>query len=1842
MNKGLKNYTKQISKSLDGTGEVYVNINKNDANAHVVIPLLTSVGQSPISTSLIFDYQNRNEVGMFGKGVKLNWYGKVSRSTSGVHILNADGSQDTFVYESQNTYANKERQMRVEVQPLSGYANDADYLFSDKNGGTIKYVSTMLDYPKTVTAKSGEQYTSDFINAVPYISNGKGDTVEFTKVGTMATKAEWKKNGVSLLSVEFSYENDCLTKLIYKKGDTVLSETALAFSETEIVLRDVKTCQCVKCDVASGKVMAIKDGYSSDLGATVTGGSTTTITYESDTLSSVSDEYGNKSYVLFDKSGMPIFDKDLLGRVVKTSFDPETKAVVSQSSPINTTNMASAIQPYGFSCDANLNKTTSVCTDSFFKPLVGETTCKYVTSDNANNIKNATASYTISGIATDTITAIIWAKQLTPMSNVGNTVKKGVVAKLIVGSQECQAVFDKKTIDDNFDVMILGVNAKEDFSKVDLKLYFCDNSSLEIGKIQILKKEIGAFYKYGKAGNLEEMSQGENQTIIAYDDDNQPIEAAGSDGTEYDYEYDDNGNPTRIWGAYNVRIDNEYDPVIKTNIKKQIVSNVDESKKIVTSKEYNSSFNNVSKEKDELDNETCYEYNALGNVKKITDAMGVVTEFSYQNDTIIKDMLLKNGNATAMGAHYDYDAANRIKKVSLENGSVYEFEYDVCGNISAIKLNGIVAYSYEYDSKGRLVSQTYGNGDKYVFSYENELIRSVSFAKSGTQGEVKFSYEYDANKRVSKVHSGAISGPVLTEYTYDDNDRVIKQSGTSFEVSKTYDNVGNIATQLNTVGGYGVYQSNEPIRHSKYRNTTSVFDSFKYSSFVGDFSRNAKLSHEDQNIYPVTHSGDVQRNIMFKKENGLRYVRIDRAHLLSYRPTKDFPDAFECGNVEFWFRQSLAADAVLFSCKGSGKSYIEASLKQGRVVVNVIDMNGKSYTVLTSEDEVVAGSWNFFALDFHNRDDGEGYIDECRYRIMLNGKSQMYRKTDPRLYVDVSGDPIYNIGHGYNTALSNSVFFGDIACLRIFPRNCATVSQETQFYNYSKAYIEGTLTPSLGKIEDRSSISLFAQEQSVFSGYDIYPLQKNVYSLTGKKPVSFEMRTFGRTNSYKDEMFELDEDTKRYAYLANGSSLVYQFGKRSCGTAIIRAKTSQSGWYRQIFESKDTSGSILGLYCDTDNILYIDHEGTKIKTSLEFTPRQWHTVGLSFRERVEDSSIIFSSSVARKPVLPIQMYIEIRVFLDGKSFYCERLIGDTPSQRNVMVGRKFARANINDNKPFVGLMETLAICSDDITLREFSRVAEKLDCISKSSKYDEFGLYKGLEISKSGASILSSEVDYKSLDKTENGKSFKQLSHVVSEERISAGGSALTTRTYTTDKLGRVTGIADSKFGNHSYEYDCRGFLVKDGDTVYEYDANGNVTKIGNTVLEYDSVVKDKLVKVGDKVVTYDANNPLVPTSYDGNIYTFEGRRLTKIQKGGKVIDYTYNDQGLRIKKTVTENGTSLETRIFYDDNKLVAEISPTHRLDFLYDENERLYGFVLDKTAMYFYVRDTLENILGIIDKNGNLVVQYAYNAWGKPESTTGTLATTIGEYNPFRYKGYHFDSDTSMYYCRTRYYVPDWCRWLCADGVGWLDPSSLFEQNLYCYCNNNPVCCIDPSGRFGFLALVAITLTSMIIGGGTQLISNAIAGKKGSELWRGVAGAALGTGVNALALCLAMPTGGASLVIAAGISSAVQTGVDTLETIIRGEDVDWEQTLIDLGINFASSLVGNFIGGKVIPTNAGWFQTKKFMSVFTKSYGQKLLLQTVVGAGISGLTSLYRAFKKINKKNSSLRSKKQWSLDF
>ncbi len=54
-------------------------------------------------------------------------------------------------------------------------------------------------------------------------------------------------------------------------------------------------------------------------------------------------------------------------------------------------------------------------------------------------------------------------------------------------------------------------------------------------------------------------------------------------------------------------------------------------------------------------------------------------------------------------------------------------------------------------------------------------------------------------------------------------------------------------------------------------------------------------------------------------------------------------------------------------------------------------------------------------------------------------------------------------------------------------------------------------------------------------------------------------------------------------------------------------------------------------------------------------------------------------------------------------------------------------------------------------------------------------------------------------------------------------------------------------------------------------------------------------------------------------------------------------------------------------------------------------------------YILKNPENkdVVGLMDKDGNIVVTYLYDAWGNIASVTGTMVSTLGVDNPFRYRG-------------------------------------------------------------------------------------------------------------------------------------------------------------------------------------------------------------------------------------------------
>ena len=104
--------------------------------------------------------------------------------------------------------------------------------------------------------------------------------------------------------------------------------------------------------------------------------------------------------------------------------------------------------------------------------------------------------------------------------------------------------------------------------------------------------------------------------------------------------------------------------------------------------------------------------------------------------------------------------------------------------------------------------------------------------------------------------------------------------------------------------------------------------------------------------------------------------------------------------------------------------------------------------------------------------------------------------------------------------------------------------------------------------------------------------------------------------------------------------------------------------------------------------------------------------------------------------------------------------------------------------------------------------------------------------------------------------------------------------------------------------------------------------------------------------------------------------------------------------------------------------------------------------------------DVIALLDSSGNTVVEYTYDPWGKVLSVTGTLAGTLGQANPIRYRGYYYDSETGFYYVSSRYYDPEIGRWINADSQ--LNTSlGILGCNMFAYCLNNPVNKVDYDGN-------------------------------------------------------------------------------------------------------------------------------------------------------------------------------------
>ena len=538
---------------------------------------------------------------------------------------------------------------------------------------------------------------------------------------------------------------------------------------------------------------------------------------------------------------------------------------------------------------------------------------------------------------------------------------------------------------------------------------------------------------------------------------------------------------------------------------------------------------------------------------------------------------------------------------------------------------------------------------------------------------------------------------------------------------------------------------------------------------------------------------------------------------------------------------------------------------------------------------------------------------------------------------------------------------------------------------------------------------------------------------------------------------------------------------------------------------------------------------------------------------------------------------------------------------------------------------------------------------SANYTYDVYSRMTGIT-AKSGSSTVVS-----------TGITYRDPTSATTSTQVYKWATGGTTYTYTYDARGNITAISDGT-NTTSYIYDSLDQLTRENNQaagktwVYTYDNGGNILSkseyayttgtLGAALdtISYgygDSSWKDLLTSYDGQLLASDEIGNL---ANDGTwSYSWQhGRQLKQMSRPDaygdtEMIRFRYDSSGHRIGKDsgvyhisysggeIVYAGETTRTSYSYLGDTLtqVNIDAPTGStsLHFTYDEIGPMS--VTYDGAEYFYLKNAQGDVTGLVNSSGTQVVAYTYDAWGNPLTTTGTMADTLGKLNPFRYRGYVYDTETGLYYLGSRYYNPETGRFINADGQ--LNDDAL-GNNMFTYCSNNPLLRKDDGGTGWWV--VAGALVGGIIGATAKIVTNVAQGKRWNT---GVVGAVIGGAIYGAVIA---STG--NVAAAAFASSAAESAANEVSSYISGigkinnspqkkitkENIvsSIETIASDTVINGAIATGTGLIAGQIIPTNNGWFKPQKLHSSFCGKYAIKSEIQSLVQGGLNMAMEAYK----------------------
>ncbi len=372
---------------------------------------------------------------------------------------------------------------------------------------------------------------------------------------------------------------------------------------------------------------------------------------------------------------------------------------------------------------------------------------------------------------------------------------------------------------------------------------------------------------------------------------------------------------------------------------------------------------------------------------------------------------------------------------------------------------------------------------------------------------------------------------------------------------------------------------------------------------------------------------------------------------------------------------------------------------------------------------------------------------------------------------------------------------------------------------------------------------------------------------------------------------------------------------------------------------------------------------------------------------------------------------------------------------------------------------------------------------------------------------------------------------------VNAQNAVIQDLNYSYDSVGNIVRITDNKnTANQTFKYDHLNRLVESNGQVYglkayTYNAIGNIMSKEGVGYAYGVNVKPHAVtSLSDGTTfTYDANGNMASTAKAGVTTTYAydtENRLTSAVKGGSPLAiFTYDGDGGRTTKTVSGTTTKFVGNLY--------EEAGTQKTAHIYFGSTHVVSIAGGKVD--YIHQDHLGSANVVSDQVGAVKEISEYLPFGG--FARHDKYGSSQEVAWFYFNGKKLDDETGLYYYGARYYDPSLGRFITPDPTIQhpYDPQDL---NRYTYARNNPVNLIDPDGYGWF-----------------------------SKLWKAISGfvaAVAGTAVGIV-------TGNPAL------------GIATYSAIAAsGQSGNFGQ---NFGVNFASGLVGFGVGAGVGSFFSGQF---------------------------------------------------------